>query len=211
MGVLISQLGLFEEGTALNDVIDDEDEPIVAAALQGLGLPMVAVQRLKPWMVGLQMSLLQIQQAGYDPASGVETILTAEAREAGKSIVYLETLEEQLNFLAAGDIEDQVEALIFTAQTAELGASLLDSLVNEWADGDIAGLGAIVANPEAIGGQEAYDTLLVNRNKNWVPEIRAMLEVPGTVFVAVGAAHLAGPDSVITMLRAEGLEVAGPG
>lgn len=88
---------------------------------------------------------------------------------------------------------------------------MLDQLVAEWADGDVAGIGVMVASPEGVGySREAYDALLVNRNARWIPKIEAMLDSPGTVFIAVGAGHLAGPDSVIEMLRTEGYEVDGP-
>ena len=211
MGALLGQLAVFTDGTKLNDVIDDEDEAIVETALtEGLGAPLSAMQQFKPWMVSLQLSIGQIMKAGYDTNSGVEMILTSEAKEAGKSFGYLETAEDQLNILAGAEIEDQVDGLVFAARTLELGPSMLDSLVDEWADGDVGGLGEIMANPDAIGGDEAYDALLVQRNKNWVPQIQAMLDEPGTVFVAVGAGHLAGPDSVVTLLRNEGLEIAGP-
>lgn len=210
MGRLLGELGVFSDGTKLNDVIDDADEPIVEAALQSIGYSLVLMQQLKPWMVSLQLSIGQITEAGYDPESGVETILTGEAKAAGKRFGYLETAEDQFNIIAGGDIEDQVEGLLFASKTAEFGTTLLDVLVDEWADGDLAGLGEVVANPEAIGGQEMYDQLLVGRNRNWVPQIKAMLEEPGTVFVAVGSAHLAGPDSVVKMLRDEGVEVSGP-
>jgi uncharacterized protein YbaP (TraB family) len=43
-----------------------------------------------------------------------------------------------------------------------------------------------------------------------VPQIEALLDAPGTVFIAVGAGHLAGPDSVITMLRDKGYAIDGP-
>ncbi|MGB3627242.1 MAG: TraB/GumN family protein, partial [Henriciella sp.] len=60
------------------------------------------------------------------------------------------------------------------------------------------------------GGDGVYEAIFLDRNKTWVPQIEAMLDEPGTVFVAVGAGHLAGPDSVITMLRDEGYDVEGP-
>ena len=209
-GALVGQLAVFTDGTKLNDVIDDEDEPIIDASLKELDMSLAAMQQVKPWFVGFQMGIAQIIKSGYDPQSGVEIVLLAEAREAGKSLKHFETIEDQFKILAGGEIEEQVEGLVFASQTSELGPKMLDSLVDEWADGDVVGLGEIVADPDAIGGQEAYDALLVERNKNWIPQIKELLNEPGTVFVAVGAGHLAGPDSVITMLRTEGLEVSGP-
>jgi len=211
MAGLIPKYGLFTDGETLNDVLDDEaEEPVVEAALQTFGIPLAGMQPMKPWLVGLQMSVLQMQAAGFDPESGIEQILSAEAGRAGKSFGYLETAEDQLKVLAGAEMEDQVNGLVFASQSLEFVPTMLDSLVSEWADGDVAGLGQIVAEPEAMGGQEAYEALLVERNKKWVPQIKAMLDEPGTVFVAVGSAHFAGPDSVITMLRNDGLEIAGP-
>ena len=120
---------------------------------------------------------------------------------------FLETAEDQMNALAGGTLEEQIDGLVFGAQTLDLGPQMLGALVDEWADGDVAGLGAIMADPNSIGGDAAYERLLVERNENWIPQIKAMLDAPGTVVIAVGAAHLAGPDSVVNMLRAEGLEV----
>lgn len=88
---------------------------------------------------------------------------------------------------------------------------MLDQLVDEWADGDIAGIASLVASPDGVGfSGPVYESLLVERNRNWVPQIEAMLDEPGSVLIAVGAGHLAGPDSVITMLRDKGYQVEGP-
>jgi hypothetical protein len=51
-----------------------------------------------------------------------------------------------------------------------------------------------------------YDALLTNRNANWVRWIKARMDKPGTVFMAVGAAHLVGKDSVQTQLAKEGIK-----
>ena len=57
---------------------------------------------------------------------------------------------------------------------------------------------------------EFYEALIVNRNRNWVGQVEEILEGSGTAFIAVGAGHLAGDDSLIGMLRARGLEISGP-
>mgnify|MGYP000306409678 CR=1 FL=1 len=88
---------------------------------------------------------------------------------------------------------------------------MLNLLVAEWAEGDVDGIATLVANPDGYGFTDAaYQSLLVKRNQAWVPQIEAMLEQPGSVFIAVGAGHLAGPDSVIVMLRDKGYTVEGP-
>ncbi len=210
LAALIPKYAVFQDGQTLTGVLDDDDEAVIGEALASLNIPIAAMDTVKPWFVGLQMSVLQIVQAGYDPESGLETILTAEANKAGKSFGFLETAEDQFAILAGGDLEDQIDGLVFASETLALGPKFLDGLVSEWADGDLTGLSEIVANPAAFGGEEAYNDLLVKRNRNWVPQIKSMLDEPGTVFVAVGAAHLAGDDSVIAMLRNDGLVVAGP-
>ncbi|MEO9970663.1 MAG: TraB/GumN family protein [Hyphomonadaceae bacterium] len=204
---LMIERGVLTDGKTLSDLLTDEQEITVSEALDSVGVPLAAVDPLQPWFASLNLSLMQIQQSGYSPTSGVETILTADAKAAGKSFGFLEDAEQQLDALAGGTLEEQIEGLVFTAETLDLGTEILGALVDEWADGDLAGLGVIIADPSTIGGDEAYDRLLVNRNANWVPQIQAMLETPGTSMIAVGAAHLAGPDSVVNMLKAEGLDV----
>ena len=51
-----------------------------------------------------------------------------------------------------------------------------------------------------------YDTLLVGRNRRWVPQIEDCLSQQ-RCFVVVGAAHLVGPDGLVSMLRAKGYTV----
>jgi len=205
MQKLIMDYGMFSEGQTLRGALEDDDEAVVSAALEANGIPLQAVDTLKPWMVGLQLSMMQIMQAGYDPQAGVETILLAEAGD--KKLVYLETVETQIKALGGAPIEDQIQGLMATLSTMELGEEYLNTLVAEWADGDVKGIGALMANPAMFGTQDSYDALLTTRNKNWVPGIKALLNEPGTKLVAVGAGHLAGPDSVVTMLKNDGIKV----
>jgi uncharacterized protein YbaP (TraB family) len=88
-----------------------------------------------------------------------------------------------------------------TAQTNEL--------VDAWEHGDVEKIGKIDNDELALKYPDEYKRIVVNRNANWVATLEGLLKDPatGTVFVAVGAAHLAGPDSVIKMLEKDGWKV----
>ena len=207
---LVMDLGMLDGGETLTAILDDADEKEVKEALDILGLPMAALDPMEPWMASITLSQVAVMQQGYAPGAGVESVLIGEAEAAGKELAYFETIEEQLNFFANLPDEDQVDFLVASAEAIENEPDMLDRLVAEWAEGDVQGLGEMMADPGAFGSQTVYDVLLVERNRNWIPQIEAILEEPGTVMVAVGAGHLAGDDSLITMLRDKGYEVTGP-
>lgn len=206
----IAEEGMFTDGRQLTSLMNEAETAELNEALESLDLPLGAVQTMKPWFAAINLSVLQIQKDGYDPEAGVESILEAEATADGKAFAYLETVEQQLGRLARLPDDEQVAFLVSSVESIDEGADMLDLLVDEWADGDIKGLGILLANPDIIGSDEVYDALLKERNEDWVPLIKAMLEEPGTRLIAVGAGHLAGEDSVITMLRNDGLTVDGP-
>src|SRR3546814_19941607 len=75
-----------------------------------------------------------------------------------------------------------------------------------WAKGDPDGL-AIAMNESLAATPELAKTLLWDRNARWADQLKARMDEPGTVFVAVGAGHLAGERSVQDYLKARGLTV----
>lgn len=205
-----STQGMFTDGTQLTSLLTEAETAVLTEALTQVGLPLEAVQPMRPWYAALNLSVMQMTAEGFDPASGVEMKIEAEAKGHGAAFDYLETVDQQLGEFARLDNCAQVEFLMMTAASLDEGVEVLDLLVSEWADGDAAGLGALMASPDSFGSQAAYEALLTNRNARWVPLIAGKLEEPGTQLIAVGAGHLVGEDSVIAMLRAEGYEVAGP-
>jgi uncharacterized protein len=205
-----STQGMFTDGTQLTSLLTEEEVTVLTEALAEVGLPLEAVQPMRPWYAALNLSVMQMTAEGFDPASGVEMKIEAEAAGHGAAFDFLETVDQQLGEFARLDDCAQVEFLMMTAASLDEGVALLDLLVSEWADGDAAGLGALMASPESFGSEAAYEALLTNRNARWTPIIAGKLEQPGTQLIAVGAGHLVGEDSVIAMLRAEGYEVTGP-
>lgn len=203
--------GMYDDGRTLKEVLADSDEAVISAAFDSIGVPLDAMNTFEPWMASVNLGVMKLVADGYDPNAGVENVIEAEAIEAGKSFGYLETISQQADAFDLLPEDEQISMLYESALLLDDTPQMLDLLVSEWADGDVAGIGTLVANPDGVGfSGEAYKSLLVKRNQAWVPQIEAMLNEPGSVFIAVGAGHLAGPDSVITMLRDNGYDVEGP-
>lgn len=206
----IARKGMFTDGRQLTSLMDAEEQAELNTALESLDLPLGAVQTMRPWFAAINLSVLQIQKDGYDPNAGVENVLERIGHAQGKKFEYLETIDEQLGRLAGLPDDEQVAFLISSVESIEDGAKMLDILVDEWVDGDVDGLAILLSNPDIVGSEDVYDALLRSRNEDWVPKIKAMLDEPGTRLIAVGAGHLAGEDSVIKLLREDGLTVTGP-
>ncbi len=207
---VIGEYGVYKDGGSLSAALDDDEEREVAEAAAMLGVSMSALEPNKPWWAGVQLAQVQIISQGYAPDSGVEVVLSRDAQAQGKAFGYFESVREQLLFFGEMPEEDQIEFLVSGAEQIEEDPRMLDRLVVDWAEGDVAGIADAMSEPEALGSDLLYERLIVQRNQNWVPKIEALLDEPGVKFVAVGAAHLAGDDSVVAMLRAKGYQIEGP-
>jgi uncharacterized protein YbaP (TraB family) len=79
-------------------------------------------------------------------------------------------------------------------------------MIDHWARGDADGAGRLM-NAEMKDTPETIRLLLTERNIRWAAELKSRMDRPGVVFVAVGAGHLAGENSVQDLLEKEGLKV----
>ncbi len=187
------QKSMFTDGTTLRSLLDEEQTAAYEGALTQLGIPAAAFDPLEPWMAGLTLSVLPLLQQGYDLESGVDKVILSKAGEAEQEA--LETAEFQLSIFDTLPQDDQVEFLMAAVEGMDEVGATLDSMVAEWLKGDADALAAIMN--ENMEDGDLAKALLYDRNANWAEWIDARLDsTPGTVFIAVGAGHLAGDLSV---------------
>ena len=203
---LIQQHGI-SLATPLSSLLSAEEIAALDTAAQTLGLSAAQMDPFRPWFAALTLSVAPLAKAGYDPASGVELILKARAEAAGKPISGFETIDEQIRILAGFPEEEQLAFLRSTLEDFETATVDLDKLVEAWAAGDVEAIETLGVEPMRESGEALYQALLVRRNTNWADQIQTMLNGSGTVFIAVGAAHLAGDDSVQDILERRGVDV----
>jgi uncharacterized protein YbaP (TraB family) len=198
----IADRALLPEGQSLREMMTPADRMKFEEALVGLGLPIETMDRFEPWYAAMTLTLLPVMKAGYDPKTGAESTLTAAAD--GKRKAALETVQQQIDLFDGLPASAQLAFLSETINSVGKAATTLDAMVAEWMKGNADGL-AMLLNDE-LDDPVLYKRLLTDRNATWAQWIDRRLKQPGTVFVAVGAGHLAGQDSVQQQLRKRGIK-----
>lgn len=176
------------------------------AALPRAGMSPDALDHAEPWLAAMTLSIQPLRQLGYDDKDGAEQVLGAAAKSAGKPILGLETARQQLGYFDHLLPAAQRTLLETTIDDLPHAGAEIDAMVKDWAAGDADALARLL-NADLDRAPELKQALLVTRNRNWADWIAARMHKPGTVFVAVGAGHLAGADSVQAELAKRGLKV----
>lgn len=197
-------MAMLPEGESLRDLLDPEQRASYEAAMTSLALPVEAFDRFEPWFAGVNLAVLPLLKAGYAPESGVEKVIEDRAPEgAGRDA--LETVAFQLGMLDGLPARSQVDFLIATTDMIDQVVPMMNQMLTEWVEGDADALGELMnAN---LGDPVLAEALLYSRNRNWAEWVDTRLDTPGTVFMAVGAGHLAGDNSVQDYLAERGLTV----
>ena len=205
MQALVMQIGTLPEGETLRGKLDEQELAAYDAAMTKLGLPVAAFDRYEPWMATLNLSMLPLLQQGYSPEAGVEKVLEGEA-DTALSREGLETIEYQLGIFDNLPEDAQIDYLIETAGMIDEIKPMLDLMVEEWLEGDADALAALM-NEGMAETPILAEKLLYERNANWSEWIDARRDEPGTIFIAVGAGHLAGTKSVQDLLEQRDIQV----
>jgi uncharacterized protein YbaP (TraB family) len=215
MQPLVAKYG-FDPAHPLSSRLDPATRARLDAVLTGLGVSPARWEAMRPWMAGLALDVLPLGKAGYDADSGVERVIKQEAVGAAKPVEGFETAEEQIRLLADAPEADQIEVLKSSLDDAEKGVAEIDALVGAWAAGDEGAIEAHMNGDMRKDYPALYQRLIVERNHRFAARIAELAcngetgDYPaspkGVVFVAVGAAHLVGPDSVEAFLAKQGLD-----
>ena len=195
----VMKYGIDKSGRTLTSQLSPEGKTLFAAHVARSGLPLAAFDRFKPFFAAITLSTLDMSEAGMAGDSGVEKVLTAAAKASRKPVGQLETIEFQLSLFDALPQAEQLR-LLEKALREKDSLEQLKQLVVAWGSGK-ADLVAKEIQKTDADSPALYKALIIDRNVKWAYWVKDRLTRPGTTFVAVGAGHLAGPDSVQSLLK----------
>ncbi len=202
----IMSRGLLKSDQSLDKILSPSTMALVNKAGSDLGPAMEVLKKFKPWMLAIALQGLELQKAGFDPQLGLDKHFYDEAQTTGKSVQGLETVDYQLSRFDEMTNEQQDHMLADTIKELETEIKSISTLAGAWRTGDAPQVERIVLQ-DLKSDSQMYQRLLVDRNRNWMPQIEALFARPGHSFVVVGAAHLMGPDGLLQMLKAKGYTI----
>jgi uncharacterized protein YbaP (TraB family) len=197
---------MYPPGTTLQSQVSKETFDKIARRAEKIGLPIERLQGFKPWMVALTLVALELQKGGFDPGLGLDQHFLARAPGAGKKVRTLETALEQIDFLESLSPQLQEGLVTASLEGADTELAQVQKIAAAWKAGETAPIENLLLTDMKSVDAAIYETLLVGRNRRWVPQIEDCLSQQ-RCFVVVGAAHLVGPDGLVAMLRAKGYTV----
>ena len=192
---------------SLRDVVDTEAYTALDAYMAEVGMPLIMLERFKPGMIVSTLQMLEFQRMGFAP-QGVDVVFNIRALADGKAIGALETIDEQIAFLALMGEGRESEFIIMSLEDLKRTSDSIDKMIDAWRTGDSEVLRTLLIDGMLERAPGLYDSLLRQRNLRWIPQIEFMFDDPETEFVLVGAAHLVGEDGILEYLRAKGYEIS---
>lgn len=206
MGMLTK--AVMKDGQTLSDLLNEEDYTLVKNHFEGMGLPMMFLDKIKP------MFLSVFASEDLDPTAlqsgemlSYEMKLYEVAQEKNLKSQGLETMEYQIGLFDSIPYKDQADMLVEAIKSSgqEGEEDMFKMMVDMYKNQDINSMYEMMLEEEE-GTAEFEDILVTQRNRNWIPIMSEMMNKKATFF-AVGAGHLGGPNGVIKLLRKKGYKL----
>lgn len=202
------QAAVRTDGRLLKDDLDADTWRLLQDWAGDNNMPLDRLSGLKPWFVGLTVSIAQMTRQGLDPQSGLDRHLMERAQKAGKPATGLESASAQIRMLDGMGAEEQRQLLREALELAGKGDEQGRRLHDAWRRGDADLLWRDMAVEMKRRYPQLYQRINVDRNDDWLPLLQPWLQAgQGTTLVVVGALHLLGEDGVVQKLRAQGYTV----
>src|ERR1051326_957680 len=198
--------GLCPEGETLAQRVDKETYAALQAWLKKTGAATSTFDPMRPWLASVSLVALELQKLGFNPNHGIDEHFYGRAKDDGKEIRGLETVDFQISLFA--DLTHEEDALFLKSMLEDVNRfpAVFKDVIDAWKTGDAARLDSLLMETT-----RQYPRIerrfLTDRNKTWLPRIEEYLHGDKDVFMVVGMAHLVGKDGLVALLKKKGLQV----
>ncbi len=202
---MLQQL-MYSDSQSLQTVLSDEAYAALADYVSTTGLPMMMLDKFKPGLLVSTLQVIELQKLGFTP-QGVDMHFYNRAIGDGKPTGELEPVQAQIDFIESMGEGNESEFILLSINEMEEIAASIDQLVAAWRVGNNSQLEEMFVKDMKEQSLDLYNSLLVERNNNWMPIIEEMFTEGGNELVLVGAAHLVGEDGLLHLLEAKGYKI----
>ena len=192
-------------GKTLPGILGKQRYDHAAALARDVGVELSNFDGFAPWFAAEAISQLQLIKLGFQPESGVEMYFLQRAKSDRKSVAGLETAHDQIALFEGLSMDAQAEYLLSSLEEAHDLPKEVDTMVKAWNRGDTSWFEREMKT-EFGRDPSLYQSVLVARNRKWIPKIEALLKEDKNYLIIVGTGHLVGAGSVIDLLKKDGID-----
>lgn len=209
----IQQAMMLPRDTTLKSLFTQAQYDSIASVVkENIGMEIAMFDKVKPAALNAQLAVVLSVKAvkGYNPQEQLDMWFQTQARQAGKKVGGLESVESQINVLYnSQSLKRQAQQLYCSATHIDYGIDMTRRLAEAYLDQDLDKL--LEITEEKIGNAcdstpEEEEALIYGRNTNWAKQMPDIMKQAPTLFV-VGAGHLPGERGVLKLLEKQGYTV----
>jgi len=205
----MATLGYYPQGKSLRSELSPQTYRALQAYTEKSGLRLEELERMRPWVVMLQLTMTEMLRLGYSPELGIDKHFIAQAKRDRKAVLELETIEEQLTLLSRDDRSYQERLLRYSLSTMHEIEPMLEELAVRWQKGDGEAMERmfLLSLQDDADLKEVYEDLVIKRNNRMTQKIVSYLRTGRVYFVVVGAGHVIGDEGIAALLKKQGYEI----
>ena len=203
---MIATRGIYRDNMSLDKVLSSQAYNLLKDYCESSGIPVLPLNKLKPPLVILTLLSLELQKLGVN-LTGVDIYFHSKATADGKKVEWLESVREQMDFVLTMGKGNENDFIKHSIRELKKTKEIIDDLIAAWRQGNEGEIYTLFVAPMKKDYPSIYETLLAERNREWLSKIERYIVSPQTEFVLVGVGHLVGADGIIQHLRNLGYRV----
>ena len=202
----VMMMAMYQDDRTLESEISEETYQLLESECARLDISLSDFSKFKPGMVLLIYALTKMQQSGLSE-DGVDQHYYSKANADHKDVLFLESIESQLELMFGEDDEDYDQAIRQFFDDQKKMDRVGDDIKDSWRKGKDK---LFIRMQKEMEKEylDIYTKILLDRNINWISEFDSYLDSEKVEFVLVGALHLPGPEGVLEMLKDKGYKLS---
>jgi uncharacterized protein YbaP (TraB family) len=204
-GQRFAQAMMLPNNGTLKDILNADTWAALQAFSAKSQYPLSQTMMYNPAMTSILISMTEAKKIGA--GDGLDAYYDKAARKDNKTIGELESGDEVIESMKLFAQEDPNKIINSTLKDVEGIQAYFESMIASWKTGDLEALDKEMGQKMKAETPNAYQALVVDRNKKWFPQIEQMFKTPEVEMVLVGTLHLSGGDGLLAQLKKSGYQV----
>jgi len=190
---------------SLSDVLSADVWAELQAFSEQNHFPLNQFMNFNAAMISILITITESKKMGVD--DGIDVYYDKLARQDKKNLGEMESGDDVIGYMKKFSQENPNKIIRSTLSDVENIPTDLKSMIVSWRAGDLDTLERDMGEKMRTEMPDAYKSLVIDRNKKWLPKIEQMFATPEIEMVMVGSLHLSGKHGLLASLKKSGYKI----